>query len=118
MNDTATLKIDGKEYTFPIINGSEGERAIDISTLRKRTGLITLDPGYVNTGSCTSDITYIDGEKGILRYRGIPIEQLARYSSFRDPRSACLILSTTLGDINSRPIITLLPSSLKRRFGS
>ncbi len=84
MSDSAFLTIDGKRYEFPIITGSEGEKAIDISKLRKETGIITLDPGYVNTGSCTSSITYIDGEKGILRYRGIPIEQLAQYSSFRE----------------------------------
>jgi len=84
MSDSAILIIDGKKYEFPIVIGSEAERAVDISELRKETGLITLDPGYVNTGSCTSDITYIDGERGILRYRGIPIEQLAEYSSFRE----------------------------------
>jgi len=84
MTDTAKLIIEGKTYTLPIFIGTEGEKAIDISNLRKETGYITLDPGYVNTGSCTSHITYIDGERGILRYRGIPIEQLAKYSSFRE----------------------------------
>ncbi|MEE8398345.1 MAG: citrate synthase [Desulfobacterales bacterium] len=84
MSETAELIIDGRTYEFPIITGSEGEKAIDISDLRQRTGLITLDPGFVNTGSCTSDITFLNGEKGILRYRGIPIEQLAKYSSFRE----------------------------------
>lgn len=67
---------------LPVVIGSEGERALDISALRSSTGHITLDPGFANTGSCTSSICYIDGEKGILRYRGIPIEQLARKSSF------------------------------------
>jgi citrate synthase len=84
MGKTATLTIDGKTYEFPVVEGSEGERAIDISNLRKETGLITLDPGYANTGSCESSITFMDGEKGILRYRGIPVEQLAEHSSFRE----------------------------------
>ena len=84
MGKTAKLTIDGKTYAFPIVEGSEGERAIDISNLRKETGLITLDPGYANTGSCESSITFMDGEKGVLRYRGIPVEQLAEHSSFRE----------------------------------
>lgn len=78
----ALLTIDGKKYELPIITGSEGEQAIDISKLRQSTGLITFDPGYANTGSCRSAITFMNGEKGILRYRGIPIEQLAEKSSF------------------------------------
>ncbi len=82
MDEKAILTIDGKNYELPIITGSEGERAIDIYELRKSTGLITFDPGYANTGSCKSAITYMDGEKGILRYRGIPIEQLAENSTF------------------------------------
>ncbi|MCL5097120.1 MAG: citrate synthase [Candidatus Omnitrophica bacterium] len=82
MNKTAKLEIDGKVYELPIVIGTEGERAIDISTLRRDTGYITLDDGYANTGSCLSRITFIDGEKGILRYRGIPIEDLAHNSTF------------------------------------
>lgn len=82
MEDTAKLLIDGKTFELPIIKGTEGERAIDISRLRQETGLITLDPGFANTGSCQSSITFMDGEKGILRYRGIPVEQLARDSTF------------------------------------
>ncbi|MBW1895575.1 MAG: citrate synthase [Deltaproteobacteria bacterium] len=82
MEETAKLVIDGKTFELPIITGSEGERAIDISQLRKETGLVTLDPGFVNTGSCESAITFVDGEKGILRYRGIPVEQLAEESTF------------------------------------
>jgi citrate synthase len=78
----AKLVLDNKEYEFPIVAGSEGERAMDISTLRSKTGFITLDDGYGNTGSCISKITFIDGEKGILRYRGIPIEELAERSTF------------------------------------
>lgn len=84
MENTVKLIVDGKEYELPIISGSEGERAIDISNLRSRTGLITIDPGYANTASCESSITFMDGEKGILRYRGIPVEQLAEHSTFRE----------------------------------
>ena len=79
---TAQLHFDGKSVEIPIIEGSEGERALDIRQLREDTGLITLDPGYGNTGSCESAICFIDGEKGILRYRGYPIEELAEGSSF------------------------------------
>ena len=82
MTDTAKLQVDGKSVELPIIVGSEGEQAIDVSKLRAETGYITLDQGYGNTGSCKSDITFIDGDKGILRYRGYPIEELAEKSSF------------------------------------
>jgi citrate synthase len=73
---TAKLTLDGKEYEFPLVVGSEGEVGIEISKLRERTGAVTLDDGYGNTGSCRSAITFIDGDRGILRYRGYPIEQL------------------------------------------
>ncbi|HSM14344.1 MAG TPA: citrate synthase [Thermoanaerobaculia bacterium] len=73
---TAKLILDGKEHEFPLVVGSEGEVGIEISQLRAQTGAVTLDEGYGNTGSCRSAITFIDGEKGILRYRGIPIEEL------------------------------------------
>ena len=79
---TAKLILDGQEYEFPVITGSEGEVAIDFTKLRATTGAISFDPGYGNTGSCQSSITFIDGEKGILRYRGYPIEQLANQSNF------------------------------------
>jgi citrate synthase len=82
MSEVAKLVIDGKEYILPVIEGSEGEKAIDIRALRKETGYITFDPGFGSTGTCRSAITYMDGEKGILRYRGIPIEQLAEQSTF------------------------------------
>jgi citrate synthase len=82
MSEMAKVILEGKEYEFPVITGSENEKAIDISNLRAKTGYITLDPGYVNTGATTSSITYLDGEQGILRYRGIPIEQLAEKSTF------------------------------------
>ncbi|HET9959576.1 MAG TPA: citrate/2-methylcitrate synthase, partial [Polyangiaceae bacterium] len=76
------LEIDGQTLELPLLEGTEGERGIDISELRNKTGCITLDSGYGNTGSCTSSVTFIDGEQGILRYRGIPIEELAENSSF------------------------------------
>ncbi|HKS35593.1 MAG TPA: citrate synthase, partial [Verrucomicrobiae bacterium] len=79
---TAKLELDGKAFELPAVVGSEGEKAIDISALRNNTGYITLDDGYGNTGSCSSAVTFIDGEKGILRYRGIPIEELAEQSTF------------------------------------
>ena len=84
MSETVTLVYDGKTFELPVITGTEGEKAIDISQLRSTIGLITLDPGYVNTGSCLSSITFVDGEKGICRYRGYPIDNLAQHSSFRE----------------------------------
>jgi citrate synthase len=83
-SDTARLILDGTEYELPIVRGTEGEKAIDITSLRKTTGYVTLDKGYENTGSCRSAITFIDGEKGILRYRGYPIEELAARSTFTE----------------------------------
>lgn len=80
--DTATLKVKDQTVELPIIVGNEKEVAVDIRKLRAGTGLITIDNGYMNTGSCQSDICFIDGEKGILRYRGIPIEELAEKSTF------------------------------------
>ncbi|MRI02303.1 citrate synthase [Kriegella sp. EG-1] len=83
MSDKATLEYDGKKYEFPVIKGTENELAIDIKTLRGSTGgIITIDPGYKNTGSCESEITFLDGEKGILRYRGYSIEELAEKADF------------------------------------
>jgi citrate synthase len=82
MNRTVELNIDGKPIELPTVVGSEGEVGIDISTLRNKTGAITLDPGYGNTGACESAITFIDGEKGILRYRGYDIAELAEKSTF------------------------------------
>jgi citrate synthase len=81
-SSTARIEVPGKQFELPIVVGSENEHAIDISTLRQNTGYITLDNGYGNTGSCASKITFIDGEKGILRYRGYPIEQLAEHGTF------------------------------------
>ncbi|MEX0998106.1 MAG: citrate synthase [Flavobacteriaceae bacterium] len=82
MSKIATLEIDGKKHEFPIVEGTENELAIDIKSLRASTNVITLDPGYKNTGSCESAITFLDGEKGILRYRGYSIEELADKASF------------------------------------
>jgi len=81
---TAKLVVDGREYELPVMVGTEGEKAVDISALRKQTGYVTLDRGYENTGSCKSAITFIDGEKGVLRYRGYPIEELAAHSTFTE----------------------------------
>jgi citrate synthase len=82
MSKTAILEYDGQKYEFPVIVGSENEPAIDIEKLRALTGAITLDPGYKNSGSCKSDITFLDGEEGILRYRGYAIEDLAEKAGF------------------------------------
>jgi citrate synthase len=84
MSEKATLILDGKNYEFPVITGSENEKAIDISKLRAQTGYVTFDEGYKNTGSTISNITYLDGEHGILRYRGYSIEDLAEKASFTE----------------------------------
>ncbi|MEQ9219568.1 MAG: citrate synthase [Cyclobacteriaceae bacterium] len=82
MSEKAEIKIDGKSYELPTLVGSENEKAIDISSFRAQSGVITIDPGFKNTGSTKSAITFLDGEKGILRYRGYPIDQLAENSTF------------------------------------
>ena len=82
MSDKAILEYDGNTYEFPITKGSENELAIDIKTLRSASGMVTIDTGYKNTGSCESAITFLDGEKGILRYRGYAIEDLAEKADF------------------------------------
>jgi citrate synthase len=82
MSQNASITLDGKTYELPVIQGSEEEKAIDIQNLRTESGYITLDSGYKNTGATTSEITFLDGETGILRYRGYPIEQLAERSTF------------------------------------
>jgi len=82
MTNTATLSIDGNTLELPIVKGTENERGLDVAKLRASTGCITLDPAYGNTGSCQSAITYIDGDAGILRYRGIPIEQFEKSPNF------------------------------------
>jgi len=82
MSETATITLNGSSYELPVITGTENEKAVDISKLRDQTSYITLDPGFKNTGATKSAITFLDGEKGILRYRGYPIEQLAEKSTF------------------------------------
>ncbi|MEO9477127.1 MAG: citrate synthase [Cyclobacteriaceae bacterium] len=82
MSETAEIKVNGEVYELPVTTGTENEKAIDISTLRAKSGVITIDPGFKNTGSTKSAVTFLDGEKGILRYRGYPIEQLAEKSTF------------------------------------
>ena len=82
MSEKVKLSYKGKDFEFPLVEGSENEKGIDIKSLRSQTGLITYDPGYKNTGSCKSDITFLDGEEGILRYRGYYIEDLCEKASF------------------------------------
>jgi len=100
MPSTASLKLPDKEYSLPIMTGTEGEKAIDIRKLRAETGYVCYDQGYGNTGSCESAITYLDGEKGILRHRGYPIEQLAQHSDFVE--TAYLIIYGELPTPNQR----------------
>jgi citrate synthase len=97
MSEHVKMVIEGKEYEFPVICGTEGEKAIDITSLRQKTGFITMDPGFANTGSCISSITFMSGEEGILRYRGIPVEQLAAHSTFKE--TAFLLIN---GELPSR----------------
>ena len=82
MSEKVKLTYKDKEYEFPLLEGAEEEKGIDIKTLRAQTGLVTYDPGYKNTGSCKSEITFLDGEEGILRYRGYSIEDLCEKASF------------------------------------
>ena len=84
MGKSAKIEFNGKSFTFPVITGSENEEAIDINQLRSETGLITYDPGYKNTGHCISEITYLDGENGVLRYRGYSVDELCQKKSFLD----------------------------------
>ena len=95
---TAKLTFNGKEYEFPIIEGTENEIGIDITKLRSRTGAVTYDPGYMSTACCKSNITFIDGEKGILRYRGYAIEDLVKRAKF--PAVAYLLIYGHLPDPN------------------
>ena len=95
--ELAKITLEEKTFELPVVKGTEGEKAIDIAKLREQTGYITLDEGFANTGSCQSEITYIDGEKGVLCYRGIPIEVLAENSTFIE--TAYLII---YGDLPTR----------------
>ena len=114
MSRKATIEVDGKKYEFPIIEGTENELAIDIKTLRGITGgITTIDPGFKNTGSCESAITFLDGEKGILRYRGYSIEELANKASFLEVAYALIFgdlpnneqLETFHSDIKSKSVV-------------
>jgi citrate synthase len=106
MPKTASLKIDDKEYPLPIMEGSEGEKAVDTRALRAASGYIAYDQGYGNTGSCESKITYLDGDNGILRHRGYPIEQLARHSDFVE--TAYLVIYGELPNATQRKEYGLL----------
>jgi citrate synthase len=114
MSDIAKLQIGDNSYEFPIVIGTENEVAIDIKTLRNATnGVITIDPGFKNTGSCESAITFLDGEKGILRYRGYPIEQLAEKADFLEVAYALIFgnlptteqLETFRSDIKKQSVV-------------
>jgi citrate synthase len=107
--DTAELRIGDQTLSLPIVEGSEGERALDIGKLRGQTGFITLDPGYANTGSCRSAITFIDGDEGILRYRGYPIEELAARSTFLEV--AYLLI---YGELPSESQLSSFEESIRR----
>ena len=104
---TAELKLPNATVSLPVIVGTEDEHAVDIAALRNQSGYITLDSGYANTGSCISAITYIDGEAGILRYRGIPIEQIAEHSTFIE--TAWLLI---WGELPTRSELDTLSSML------
>ncbi len=123
MAEKAVVRVGDKSIELPIIEGTEAERAIDISRLRDQTGCITYDPGYGNTGSCRSSVTFIDGERGILRYRGIPIEELAEHSTFLE-----VAYLLTQGNLPSQPELhafvtsithhTMIHEDFKRFFGA
>jgi citrate synthase len=106
---TAKLILEGKEYEFPVVVGSEQETAVDFTTLRAKSGAVAFDPGYGNTGACESAITFIDGEKGILRYRGYPIEQIAEQASFVE---VCYLL--IYGELPNKEQLTQFQNQLTR----
>ena len=122
MAETAELRSGDRSINLPVVEGSEGERAVDIRKLRDETGLITLDPGYANTGSCRSAITFIDGEKGILRYRGYAIEELAEHSNFLEVAYLLMYGKLPTRDeiknfVGSIRIHTMLHEDFRRFFG-
>ncbi len=109
MSEIATIEIDGEKYEFPVIKGAENEVAIDIKALRGASGgVITLDPGFKNTGSCQSAITYLDGEQGILRYRGYAIEDLAEKGDFLETAYALIF-----GDLPDAATLTKFEADIK-----
>ena len=91
MSDKAKLILGDKTIELPVFTGTEGEKAIDITKLRAETGFVTLDSGYMNTGACTSAVTFLDGELGILKYRGYSIEEIAEKSSFLETSRKFLV---------------------------
>jgi len=109
MSKTVQLIIDENTYDLPVVEGSENEKAIDISKLRAQTGYVTLDTGYKNTGATTSGITFLDGEKGILRYRGYPIEQLAEKADFLE---VCFLL--IYGELPSKTEFNLFKDNITK----
>ena len=110
MSGKAKLNIDGTDYELPIIKGSEGETGVDITALRASTKAITLDNGFMNTGSCQSAITFLNGEKGILRYRGYPIEQLADNSNFLE-----VSYLLNYGELPTKDQLTQFTNSVKEK---
>ncbi len=111
MSDKATINLGGASYEAPIIIGTENEKAIDISKLRDQTGYITLDPGFKNTGATKSAITFLDGEEGVLRYRGYPIEQLAEKSTFLEV--AYLLI---YGELPSKEVLEKFRSDIRKQM--
>lgn len=109
MSDTAQITVDGNTYDLPLTEGSEQEKAIDIGAFRAQSGVITLDRGFKNTGSCESGITFLDGEKGILRYRGYPIEQLADDSTFLEVAHLLIY-----GELPGKDVLTDFESAISR----
>lgn len=109
MSDKVEIKLKDSTFEAPVITGTENEKAIDIASLRAKTGLVTLDPAFMNTASTKSAITFLDGEKGILRYRGIPIEQLAEKSNFVE--TAYLLI---YGNLPSQAELTRFSTLLTR----
>ena len=109
MSKIAVLELEGKKYEFPVIVGTENEVAIDVNKLRDLTGAITLDPGYKNSGSCKSEITFLDGEEGILRYRGYAIEDLADKANFLEV-SYLLIF----GELPTKPELEKFETNIRK----
>ena len=108
MGKSAKIEFNGKSFTFPVITGSENEEAIDINQLRSETGLITYDPGYKNTGHCISEITYLDGENGVLRYRGYSVDELCKKKSFLE-----VVYLLIYGDLPSKSNLQKLQADIR-----
>ncbi|WDF69529.1 citrate synthase [Sphingobacterium oryzagri] len=111
MSDKATINLDGASYELPVIIGTENEKAIDVSKLRDQSGYITLDPGFKNTGATKSAITFLDGEEGVLRYRGYPIEQLAEKSTFIEV--AYLLI---YGELPSKEVLEKFRADIRKQM--